>query len=379
MNTNMKFFAKKFLGEKVFASAALIDLAIIVAVLGIGIVKVSAGDLFNISDTISTSVPGASANHTVKFTTNNAIAATKTIKITFDPTTNAFDGVQNVATSDIQFTGATLVSSCSAGADRVTLSTSTAAGDESLIFTVCNGNTVATGTKTITIGNQKLTNPTSSQSYVIRIGGTMPDSGDTRVSIIPAVTVTAAIGTNFSFAVAGVATGTTINNVTTTGATASTSIAFGTLSPSVPEILGQQLQVTTNAGNGFSVTVHEDQDLTSSGGATIGVFSNGNGTSTPSPWTSPTGLGGHPNTYGHLGVTSNDTSGTLAFGTSTALFAGSFNPTSTVTVFSWTGPADGVTQNIGIASVAYKIEISPLQAAANDYSNNLVYVATPNF
>jgi len=374
----MEFF-KKIFTRKIIAVVVLIDLAIATGIFAMGIPSVDAGSLLDISDKLSGSVPGATANHTVTFTTNSNIAAGKTIKITFDPETNAFDGVQNVTNADIQFTGATLVASCSPGTDNVSLSTSTAVGDESVIFTVCTGNTVASGTLTIVIGNNKLVNPASTQSYVIRIGGTMPDSGDTRVAILPAVTATAAVGTNFSFAVLGVATDTMINGVTTTGATASTSVSFGTLSPAAPEILGQELQVTTNAGNGFAVTVHEDQDLTSSGGASISVFANGNATSTPSPWTSPLGIGGQPATYGHIGVTSNDASGTLNFGTSTPLFAGSFNPTSTLTVFSWTGPADGATQNIGVASVAYKIETSPLQAAGSDYSNDLIYVATPNF
>jgi hypothetical protein len=315
----------------------------------------------------------------VKFTSNSAIIAGQSIKVTFDPITNAFGGIQNVATSDIQLTGITLVSSCVGGGNNVLLSTSTVAGDESVIFTVCGGNTVASGTKIIVIGNNKIINPSVAQSYVIRLSGTMPDGGDTRVAVLPGVTVTAAVNTNFSFSISGVATGTLINGVTTTGATASTSMPFGLLAPGVPAILGQQLQVITNATNGFVVTVHEDQDLTSSGGSAIHVFSNGNGTSTPSPWTSPSGITGQLNTYGHIGITSNDSSGTVFFGTSTPLFGGSFNPTSTLTVFSWTGSADGATQNIGLAMIAYKIQISAMQAAGSDYSNNLIYVATPSF
>ena len=58
---------------------------------------------------------------------------------------------------------------------------------------------------------------------------------------------------------------------------------------------------------------------------------------------------------------------------------GAFQPTTTLTVFNWNAPADGVTQNVGAAKVAFRIEISPLQAAANDYQNNLIYVATPVF
>ncbi len=340
--------------------------------------RAHAGNLNNVSDTLSSSVPSATANHTVSFITLSPIAASETVKITFDPTTDAFSGVGNVVTGDVQFTGATLVASCGAGSDEVTLSTSTAPGDQSVIFTVCPGETVASGTKTIVIGNHKLVNPAVTQSYAITIGGTMPDSGSTRVAIIPAVVLQAAIDTNFSFAIVGVATDTAINGVTTTGATASTSMDFGTLSPGTPKVLGLELQVVTNASNGFAVTVHEDQDLTSSGGASIHLFADGNATSTPSPWTSPSGTSDQPNTYGHIGVTSNDSD--LGGGEyNGSLFAGGFQATSSQTVFSNNGPADGSTQNIGKADIAFKIEISALQAAGNDYSNNLIYVATPVF
>ena len=340
--------------------------------------RTHAGNLANISDTLSNSAPSTAANHTVSFLTLSPVTAGETIKVTFDPTTDAFSGTGNVVTADVQFTGATLVTTCTGSGDHVTLSTSTAVGDHSVIFTVCSGNTVASGTKTIVIGNNRLINPATTQSYIIRVGGTMPDTGDTRVAIIPMVATRAAVDTNFTFTIVGIATGTLINGVTTTGATASGSVAFGTLSPGVPKILGLELQVTTNASNGFTVGIHEDQDLTSSGGSVIHLFSNGNATSTPSAWASPSGIAGQLNTYGHLGVTSNDSD--LNGGEfNGSLFAGNFQATSSRIVFSNSGPADGSTQNIGKADIAFKVEISALQAAANDYSNNLIYVATPSF
>ncbi len=337
-----------------------------------------AGTLYGISDVLSTSAPGQSANHTLTFTTNSAIPQNDTIAIIFDPATNAFGGIGNITFGDIQFTGATLVTACVAGGNDVTFATSTTPGSEGIIFTVCPSNTVASGTKVIAINNNRIVNPTSTQSYAIDVGGTMPDSGETRVAIIPAVTVQAAVATNFSFSILGIATGTVINGATTTGASASTSMAFGTLSPNIPEVLGQELSVSTNAANGFAVTVHEDQDLTSGSGATIHLFDNGDATSTPIPWAAPSAIAANPATYGHIGVTTDDSllNGGAYVG---AKFVGAFNPTSTLTVFSNTGPGDGTTQNVGKADVAYEIEISGLQAAATDYSNNLIYVATPVF
>lgn len=338
----------------------------------------NAASLTSISDTLSDSRPGIAANHTIQYTTNATTTANQTILVTFDPNTSLFGGVGSVVTGDISNeAGINVVSTCSAGSDNVTLSTSTNA----LTFTVCTGNTgISPGTIRFTVGNTKITNPTSTGSYVIRIGGTQANSGDTRVAIVNAVQVTAAIDTTFTFTVTGVATGTTLlNGATTTGASASTSLPFGTISPNTHAELAQQLAVSTNASNGFAVTVHEDQDLTSDKGNTIHVFDDGNATSVPSTWVAPSSQINQPQTYGHFGITSDDASGTLQFGTSTPLYAGSFNPTSTLTVFAWTGPADGTTQNVGKATVGFRIEIGPLQPAANDYTNNLIYVATPTF
>ena len=334
-----------------------------------------ASTLTSVSDTLSESRPGLGSNHTIVFTDASSTAAGQTISYTFDPITSAFSGVGNVIFGDVTSTGMTILSVCSAGANNVTMATSTNA----LTFTVCTGNTVSSGTITLKVLNTTIVNPTSTGSYVINVAaGT--NSAATRVAIVNGVNVTAAVATTFTFTVSGVPSSTVLlNGATTTGVSASSSLAFGTIAPNTHAELAQQLNVSTNASNGFAVTVHEDQDMTSQTGNTIHLFDNGNATSTPSPWVAPADLINQPATYGHFGITSDDTSGTVQFGTSTPLYAGSFNPTSTLTVFSWTGPADGTTQNVGAAKVAFRIEISPLQPAANDYTNNLIYVATPVF
>ncbi len=337
--------------------------------------------LTSVSDTLSDSRPGFAANHTVTFTDASSTTAGQTITYTFDPTTSLFGGVPNVTLADVTSTPSVMniVSTCTVGNPDVTLSTSTNA----LTFTVCTGDTIASGTITMKVINDTLTNPTSTGSYVIGVTAGS-NSANTRVAIVSGVNVTAAVATTFSFSVAGLSSSTVLGNgATTTNTSASSSLAFGTIAPNTHAELGQQLYVTTNASNGFAVTVHEDQDLTSQTGNTIHLFDNGNATSTPSTWVSPSNIINQPQTYGDFGVTSDDTSSTALggpnFGTSTPLYAGSINPTSTLTVFTWNGPADGTTQNVGTAKVAYRIEIGTLQPAANDYTNNLIYVATPVF
>jgi hypothetical protein len=336
--------------------------------------------LTHVSDTLSDSRPSYTAAHTIVFNNASSTPASSTIVYTFDPNTSAFGNVTGTAIANVTTTNMTVVASCSAGVNNVIMATSTNA----LTFTVCSGNTVAAGTTTLNIANGVITNPTSTGSYIIRIAAGAQTITDTRIAIVSAVVVTAAVATTFTFTVSPLATSTTLlNNATTTGGDSSTTLPFGTIAPSTHNELGQQLNVTTNASNGFAVTVHEDQNLTSSKGNQIYPFANGNATSTPSTWQAPAAIINQWQTYGHFGITSDDASSTSvggpSFGTSTPLYAGSFNPTSTLTVFGWTGPADGLTQNVGAAKVAFRIEISSLQAAANDYGNNLIYVATPIF
>ncbi len=343
--------------------------------------RARAANLTTVSDTISNSDLGVVATHTIQYTNGTTTVAGQTIRVTFDPTTDRFGGIGSVVNADVQTTGMTLAATCGAPASEVTLTTSTAAGDESIILTVCSGDTIATGTKTVVVSN-KLTNPTTTSSYVIRIAGTQENNADTRVAIIDNVVVTAAVDTSFTFTIAGVSSSVSVHpsGVTTTVTSTATTIPFGTLPLNTPVTMAQKLTVATNAKNGFIVTVKEDQNLLSTTGADIDLFRNGESTATPIPWVAPSSTLDVENTYGHIGLTSNDTDlNSGEFGTSTANYAGNFNPTSSRQVFSHTGPSDGTTQDKGIATVAYRIQIGALQEAANDYTNTLTYVATPTF
>ena len=197
---------------------------------------------------------------------------------------------------------------------------------------------------------------------------------------MPNVTLTAAIATTFTFTVSGVATSTVINGTSTSIASTATTLPFGTLVSGTTTTIGQRLNVTTNARNGFVVTVQENQPPTSGSGAIINSFQNGATTSVPQPWSLPSGIINQYNTYSHFGLTSDDSDlngGEFVISTTTK-YVGNFL-TLPRQVFSNNGPADGVTNNQGSTSVAYSIAISPLQAAGNDYTNTLTYVATPTF
>lgn len=352
-----------------------------------------ASQVSSFSDTLSDSNLSALAKHTLAFTNNAAIYANQTLKISLDPSgtvpsgASAFTQAFSAATStDITFlAGATpysIVSTCTAGNEFSAVGNYNNGTDENLTLTLCPASaTVATSSAiTIVVGaSTKLwSNPSGTGSYVIRLGGTNANSGDTRVAALQNVTVTASIDTTFTFTVAGVASGQSVNATSTNTTTSATAIGFGVLVPGTPVRAAQDLTVQTNAKNGFVVTVQENQPLTASSGAYIPLFSNGATTSSPIVWTIPTGTLDQPWTYSHLGVTSDDTDlNSGEFTTGGPKWAGNFDQPRQV--FSHAGPSDGSTQDKGKARVGYEIQITALQAAGNDYTNTLTYVATPTF
>ena len=338
----------------------------------------SAAQVSSISATASSSVPSAATNYTIRYTSTTTVAAGQTISFAFDPGAATFS-VAALVTTDITTSGMNIVSGCAAGTNDVT--SSFTASPAVITLTVCAGSTVVPGAKIINFSNNRITNSATPGSYIVRIGGTQTDKGDTRIAIVNQVTVTASVDTTLTFTVAGVASGGLVNGETISTTTTATAIGFGSLASGTPVVAAQDLTVSTNAQNGFVVTVHEDQNLLSSNGADIDTFKDGNNTATPTTWTAPSALLGNENTYGHMGLTSDDTdlNANEFYSGSVIKWAGNFFSTTTRQIFSNSAPADGVTQNVGKARIGYKIQVSSLQEAATDYTNHLIYVCTPTF
>ena len=365
---------------KSLSRAKQLALALIVATLAwtVGLPMLfstaSAAQLRLVSDTASSSAPSVATNHYIQWTADNTVASGGIISIQYDPSGSAFTFDPVFGLANLTFTGASLVAACGGGPDEITL---TATTSDTITFTVCGaGDIVGTGAKTLNISGNKITNPSGAGSYVVRIfNGT--DFADTRVAIISAVTVTASVDTSLTFTINAVLPGVTVNGTTTNATSTASTITFGTTTPGVPKIAAQDLRVTTNAKNGFQVTVIQSQNLTSNSGADIDVFLANNGTNTPSSWQAPSNSLVDENTWGHYGLMSDDADLTGgAFGSN--LWVGNFATTTRV-VFSHATSSDGTTQNIGAAKVAYALQVGPLQEAATDYTNTLTYVCTPTF
>jgi hypothetical protein len=345
-----------------------------------------AANLAQVSDTLSDSDRSALSNHTVAFsmaTTSAGVTSGQSIIVEFDSTTNNDFNFGSVALADIDLSinGAdqTLVAGAPAANQFQVTVNATA---DTITFLSGGGTAVAAATDDIIIrvgtnaagGTNRIANPSVGQSYELLVTAGA-DTGRTRVAILDNVDVTAIVNTSFTFTVDGVATSTVINGTSTTGSTTPTAIPFGVLNAGEIKTLGQRLNVTTNAKNGFVVTVEQDQNLLSSTGADIDGFANGTYTNTPASWTAPTNSIGNENTWGHWGLTSDDDINSNEFGS--ALFvAASTTPRQ---IFSHNGPSNGIDNNIGSTSVAYQIQITPLQEAGDDYSTILTYIATPTF
>ncbi len=345
-----------------------------------GIGRAHAAQLTTVRDTITDSRPSVVANHTIDFTTPTGVTSGQTITVTFpagfDLSSVAFGDVDlKDDSTDLAFaatpSGATWGAAVSG--QVLTLTNGTTAVGAGSVMELQIGTNATFGTA----GTNQITNTTAG-SYVISLGGTSADAADLRIAIIDAVTVTASVDTSLTFTVAGVASGQAVNGdaVTTSAGATATALPFGTLTPGTAKTLAQTLSVTTNATNGFAVTVIQNQNLVSANGADIDTFKDGASTAVPTAWTTPLGTLGTEATYGHYGITSEDSDlNTDEFGT--ALYAG--NLATARTVFSHTGPADGSTADKGQTRVAIKIQVTALQEAATDYNNRLMYVATPTF
>lgn len=364
------------------ATAAILSLAIVLWSLGLASIHfVEAANVTTYSDTLSDSAPGVVSDHTITFTTPTGITNGSTIVLDFSDGPFVLGSVNFTDIDVASTTGDFSVAADCTGAEEVGADFGSW---PTLTLTFCStdgGFIDANGTTTIEIGTNatfgtpgdaQLTNPAAG-SYQIPLTAGASDVGETRVAIVPTVTVTASVDTLFTFTVAGVAGNQTVNGTTTGATTTSVLIPFGELDANVASTAAQDLTVVTNARNGFVVTVVADGQLSSTNGADIDGFANGNFTTSPTAWSSPTAVVGSEETYGHWGITSDDTD---YFAATETYVSASTTP---VSVFAHTGPTDGATTGQGTTRVGYTAEISALQEAADDYQAILTYIATPVF
>lgn len=322
-----------------------------------------AANLTNVSNTLSDSDLSVASAHTISFTipTGSTLVNTDTVTISFPA---GFTGVNGIGSGDLSVT-------VNAGPDA---HTNFAVNLQDISFDGIDA--TAGQVVVVAIDDSIVTNPAVAGSYEFVVDTGNGDVGKTRVAIIDNVLVTAIVETTFDFTITGLATSTSVNGTSTTGSTSPTEINFGVLTAGEVKSLAQRLNISTNARNGFVVTVESDGDLQSSNGAIIDGFADGSDVAVPGTgWAAPTNDVDLENTWGHWGLTSDDADLAAPFGAN-QFIAASTTPRQ---VFTHDGPADGLEPHIGEVDVLYQIEITPLQEAADDYSTVLTYIATPTF
>lgn len=310
-----------------------------------------AASLTSAKDTLSTSAPSVAVIHTVTFGTNITLPATSTIEVTLGG-----------------YAGGTISAGTCPGAGGVfSTSSNIAICTYATGFATSSSNTFSITAVNPAIGTYDITINTKNE------GGTVLETAGLKVAIIEGVSMSASVPATLTFTVGAVNASTTINGILTTATSTATSTPFGNLVVGSKASVGQTLAVITNAASGYSVTVIENQDLSNAAGATIDSFIEGSATTTPTTWAGTTPVLDQLNTYGHLGVSTDDNVGTFSANKYIGL------STSTArTIMSHTGPADGSTAQKGLASVVYSVQVSALQEAG-DYSNVLTYVCTPTY
>lgn len=214
--------------------------------------NVDAASVTSFSDTLSDSDTSVVSNHTIQFTTSGTgeLTAGENLTVTFE---SGFVIPDLLDHTDLDMTVAaaeqTLAGAASGPTWGVSIATTTR------IITITSGtSTIATGTTVVieignhasegAAGDQQIINPGTAKSYTVDVGGSMDDSGQTRVAIIDDVAVTASVDTIFTFNIYGVNASTSVitsESLATSATTTATSMPFGTLEGGTPKLLAQKL------------------------------------------------------------------------------------------------------------------------------------------
>lgn len=328
----------------------------------------NAGTFTSRSVTVSDSrASGTAVTYSYAFTTT-ATTSIKQIDFKFCTQAGAW-GDTCTAPTGLSTAGATRSSDNIAGTTR----TDSQPGANSFRTVVTTPASQATQAVTFVIAG--MTNPsTTNTTFYARIitysdtGTTEIDSGTTAFATLTStsVAVSATVLENFSFALAGVSSGGTVNSATTDITTAAGTIPFGTLSSGDPNIGAHDVTVTTNAGSGYIVTVNSTADpALVSGSNNIDKFSAAYGS--PATWSSPGGTAQSVNT-GFFGYTTADTDYSNF---QSNKWAG-IDTTARAIVSSATGISSETTR------IGWQAEVNALQPAAS-YTGTVILVATPTY
>jgi hypothetical protein len=253
--------------------------------------------------------------------------------------------------------------------------------------------TFATSTQySFTIVNYPIINPQQPVGYVagtytsltqamtamdLSVSNQQDETKTAIVAIGKGITVTASVTPTLTFTVTGKPASTAFytdsSDIDTTGNP--DACDFGTLTPGTPKVCLFGLEINTNASNGYSIYVVQDQDMTFNGN-TIKQYKSGTRVddSAADQWTAPTGA-----SYGHLGYSSDDTS-VFAVTTTAAIWAGIPNIATSAQAPVITGlVADSAAPGDDNYTYALKIESAATLPQGTGYTHHEYFIVVGNF
>lgn len=305
-----------------------------------------------IEDTLSDYTPNADSTHTIKFVVrqNSGSFLDDSIKITFPVEFDLSVGAADVSAS---------------GGD-VTWSSGEIVDTNSITFPFTGTLNADDGIITLNIGNSisAINNPETAGSYRVTLtvhdgqagGGNALERLSTNILITEGLAFTINVESALQFSIRDITDSTDI-----------TTLDFGDISPNTIYDKSHILKVTTNAYNGYTVTAHEETDLTSNS-TNIPDFTGTN--SNPTSWTAPPGSG----VNGYYGYHTSDSS--LGTGTSGRFSLAdrwaAMTSTPLEVAYSPSLVQDETT------TMTYRLEVNSNQTAGA-YSHTVLYICTPKY
>lgn len=358
----------------------------------------SAASISSYSDTIDDSRPSNDTSHEIYFVTPTGVeSSTDTITLTFpsgfDLTSVDFGDMDLAEDND---------GGCDGGWTEKTLAATpntdvwgAAIAGQVITFTApsnaASGEIDAGFCVQIEIGdnatggatNEEINNHSTGAVYDISVGGTFGDTGTMKIVVIATITAQVTVDETLTFTVTAQTPAQCADYDDTPGTEITTTavlIDFGT--PAANAFIDgcQELDIDTNASNGYSVTVQESDQL-ASGGDTIpdGTCDGACSEITENQWATATnnGLGYCMEDVTGNGATTADggwgTNGCDATDTYFKIFPEKdIDATDIETIMSSASEVNDV------ADIGYRLTIPGTQPAGV-YTNNIIFVATPNY
>jgi hypothetical protein len=326
-------------------------------------------------DTISDSRAGVAAAHTFVFTPSVTTAFTSitfTFCTTASGTCTAPTGMILTAVPTLAAVGTSGISGASAWSAAGSSATCTGSGNTNcnIVVTVTGGTTQSLSAVTVGVSGG-ITNPsTVNTTYYVRISSNTADTGTVAFGILDttSITVSATVDPTFSFSIAGVSSGQTVNSATTTETTTSTTVPFSASASigTTAHIAAHDLTVSTNGSGGYTISVASTTtNPLTSGSNFFNTFTGTNGS--PTTWSAPAGAAN--SSSGYFGYTSGGTNASSQFASNK--WAG---PTTTAAVIASKSSA----ASADVTRVGWQIQANAFQPPGA-YTGVELLVATPTY